>query len=263
MFRRSLSPPTLRREPYGIDPAEVGRRSLRNLCLAYLMTLDDRRYPGGCLDAVSDRRQHDRCHRRPRLPGQPRGARAAEALDAFYRRWQERSAGGRQVVHPPGDLPPPRHPRRGEEAAAHPAFNIKNPNRVRVLIGAFAQGNPARFHDCRAATATAFSPTRSDRSRPPQPPGRRAPGPAPEPLAPLRRGPAALMQAELERIAAAPRAVSGRVRNRQQESGIEAGEMDRWQVSGIWILPASPFPESPSCWKGFNHEVLRKMRECS
>jgi aminopeptidase N len=29
----------------------------------------------------------------------------------------------------------------------HPAFNIRNPNKVRALIGAFAQGNPVRFHD--------------------------------------------------------------------------------------------------------------------
>ncbi len=29
----------------------------------------------------------------------------------------------------------------------HPAFTLKNPNRVRSLIGAFAHGNPARFHD--------------------------------------------------------------------------------------------------------------------
>ncbi len=28
----------------------------------------------------------------------------------------------------------------------HPAFSIKNPNKVRALIGAFAAGNPVRFH---------------------------------------------------------------------------------------------------------------------
>ncbi|MGL5250523.1 MAG: aminopeptidase N C-terminal domain-containing protein, partial [Enterovibrio sp.] len=28
----------------------------------------------------------------------------------------------------------------------HPAFSMKNPNRVRSLIGAFAQQNPLRFH---------------------------------------------------------------------------------------------------------------------
>jgi aminopeptidase N len=29
----------------------------------------------------------------------------------------------------------------------HPVFNIKNPNKVRALIGAFVQANPVRFHD--------------------------------------------------------------------------------------------------------------------
>jgi aminopeptidase N len=30
---------------------------------------------------------------------------------------------------------------------SHPAFSLKIPNRVRALIGAFAMGNPLRFHD--------------------------------------------------------------------------------------------------------------------
>jgi aminopeptidase N len=30
---------------------------------------------------------------------------------------------------------------------SHPVFSLKNPNRVRALIGAFAMGNPLRFHD--------------------------------------------------------------------------------------------------------------------
>jgi aminopeptidase N len=33
----------------------------------------------------------------------------------------------------------------------HPAFTMKNPNRVRSLIGSFAHGNPARFHDASGA----------------------------------------------------------------------------------------------------------------
>ena len=28
----------------------------------------------------------------------------------------------------------------------HPGFDIRNPNRVRALIGAFCQANPVRFH---------------------------------------------------------------------------------------------------------------------
>jgi aminopeptidase N len=30
---------------------------------------------------------------------------------------------------------------------AHPAFDAKNPNRLRALVGGFSVGNPARFHD--------------------------------------------------------------------------------------------------------------------
>jgi aminopeptidase N len=28
----------------------------------------------------------------------------------------------------------------------HPAFSIRNPNKVRALVGAFCNGNPAEFH---------------------------------------------------------------------------------------------------------------------
>ena len=33
-----------------------------------------------------------------------------------------------------------------ERLLGHPAFDLRNPNRVRALVGAFAQGNPVRFH---------------------------------------------------------------------------------------------------------------------
>ncbi len=33
----------------------------------------------------------------------------------------------------------------------HPAFTMLNPNRVRALVGAFAHGNPALFHDLSGA----------------------------------------------------------------------------------------------------------------
>ena len=32
------------------------------------------------------------------------------------------------------------------ELTEHPAFSMANPNRVRALIGAFAQGNPTQFN---------------------------------------------------------------------------------------------------------------------
>src|SRR5262249_48250662 len=36
---------------------------------------------------------------------------------------------------------------RVRKLMAHPSFSLKNPNRVRALVGAFSSGNPLRFHD--------------------------------------------------------------------------------------------------------------------
>jgi aminopeptidase N len=35
---------------------------------------------------------------------------------------------------------------RVRELMTHPVFSLRNPNKVRALIGAFANGNPVRFH---------------------------------------------------------------------------------------------------------------------
>jgi len=40
---------------------------------------------------------------------------------------------------------------------ADPAFSIRNPNKVRSLIGAFATGNPVRFHAADAAATASWS----------------------------------------------------------------------------------------------------------
>src|SRR5207247_6795345 len=45
----------------------------------------------------------------------------------------------------------PATPARVRALTRHPAFERKNPNRVRALIGAFAQGNQLRFHDASGA----------------------------------------------------------------------------------------------------------------
>ena len=42
--------------------------------------------------------------------------------------------------------PRPRTLDRVRALTAHPAFSMTNPNRVRSLIGAFAQGNPTQFN---------------------------------------------------------------------------------------------------------------------
>ncbi len=130
----------------GMD-AEAGRRRLKNLCLAYLLRLEDPQALALCmeqfhgadnmtdtmaaLNAVND----CDCEERPR------------ALDAFYERWRRDplvldkwlSLQARSTL--PGALD------RVRGLMDHEAFDIKNPNKVRALIGTFSRANPVHFHD--------------------------------------------------------------------------------------------------------------------
>lgn len=70
-----------------------------------------------------------------------------EALTDFYARWKSEP-----LVIDKWFALQARDPSEGAIGrvlglTAHPAFDAKNPNRLRALVGTFAAGNPARFHD--------------------------------------------------------------------------------------------------------------------
>ena len=74
------------------------------------------------------------------------GPAGSEALIAFYGRWCDEHL----VIDKWFSIQATS--RRAETLEAvialmrHPAFSLRNPNRVRSLIGAFCSGNPVRFH---------------------------------------------------------------------------------------------------------------------
>ena len=133
-------------EPYSIAPAAVGRRHLKNLCLAYLMTLAEAAPLKECLTQFREGSNMSDVLAALGCLANWQGPERQEELDAFYAKWQ----GDPLVVDKwltlqatsrlPGTL------KEVESLLHHPAFNLKNPNKVRALIGAFCQGNPARFH---------------------------------------------------------------------------------------------------------------------
>ena len=70
-----------------------------------------------------------------------------QALAAFFRRWK-----GEPLVIDKWFAVQARDPSesaigRVMGLTAHPAFEPKNPNRLRALVSTFANFNPARFHD--------------------------------------------------------------------------------------------------------------------
>jgi aminopeptidase N len=133
--------------PYRIDGAAIGRRALRNACLAYLAAADPEH--GAALakaqfDAAAN--MTDVLAALAVLADLDRPERAA-ALAHFFAAWSHDPLVIDKWFSLQARSSLPQTPQRVRELASHPAFDRKNPNRVRALVGAFAQGNPLRFHD--------------------------------------------------------------------------------------------------------------------
>jgi aminopeptidase N len=132
--------------PYSPDAASAGRRALRNLCLGYLMELDDDEVRALCMaqfgtaDNMTDTMAaltalaNTACDERER------------ALTAFYDRWKDEALVLDKWFAVQASSRLPDTLARVRTLTEHRAFDVRNPNRVRALIGTFAQANPVRFH---------------------------------------------------------------------------------------------------------------------
>ena len=132
--------------PYVFDADSMARRSLKNLCLGYLMELEEPGPLEHCLEqfragdnmtdvlaALTILADYD-------LPER------AEALNQFHEQWQQDALvvdkwlgiqAGSRLEGTLGQV---------QALMRHPAFKLTNPNKVRALIGRFCAGNPVRFH---------------------------------------------------------------------------------------------------------------------
>jgi aminopeptidase N len=133
--------------PYRIDGAAIGRRALRNACLAYLAAADPAK--GAALaeaqfDAAAN--MTDVLAALTVLADLDRPERPA-ALARFFAAWSHDPLVIDKWFSLQARSSLPETPHRVRELASHPAFDRRNPNRVRALVGAFAQGNQLRFHD--------------------------------------------------------------------------------------------------------------------
>jgi aminopeptidase N len=188
--------------PYRNDGASIGRRSLRNTCLAYLAAGAERgavQLAKAQFDAAQN--MTDVLAALGILSAIDAPERTA-ALAAFYEAWR----GDPLVldkwfsIQAFSTLPDTVEAVR--TLMTHPDFDLRNPNRVRALIGAFA-GNQVRFHAASGDGYRLYADTiiRLDPSNP-QVAARMV-----SPLGQWRRFDSArqsLMQAELQRILAQP-----------------------------------------------------------
>jgi aminopeptidase N len=131
--------------PYSVDDGRSGERRLANLCLAYLMSLEEQAIIDLCIQQYrSSDNMTDTMGALSPLASCTCPERG-EVLEDFYLRWQ----GDRQVVdkwfslRAMSDIPDVIDD--VEALTGHPAFELTNPNRFRALVGAFGQNQP-HFH---------------------------------------------------------------------------------------------------------------------
>ncbi len=136
-----------KREATALTPEAMGRRRLKNLCLGYLMQLPDPEVTAICLRQFQEAATMTDAVAALALLADQGGPAGDGALAAFYERWQgdtlvlDKWFGIQATAKRPDTL------ERVTRLLGHPAFSLRNPNKVRSLIGAFTAGNPVRFHD--------------------------------------------------------------------------------------------------------------------
>jgi aminopeptidase N len=132
--------------PYAPDAAQTGARRLRNLCLDYLALGG----PGGLALAATQFREAtnmtDRLAALQSLAFHGRDDHSDAALQQFYRDWEHEPLVVNKWLQLQALVPVPDTLERVQGLLPHPAFDLHNPNKVRALIGGFANGNPVAFH---------------------------------------------------------------------------------------------------------------------
>jgi len=134
------------RGPYSPDAESAGRRALKNACLDLLAATG-----GAAAISLATRQYHtadnmtDRMAALAALSHHDVPERKA-ALDDFYRRFESDQLVIDKWFALQAAIPEPETLERVKGLTQHPAFSYSNPNRLRSLIGAFAQANQTQFN---------------------------------------------------------------------------------------------------------------------
>ena len=135
---------------YVYNADEVARRSLKNLALRYLSNgkTDDSLQLLQSQISNADN-MTDRLSSLVTLVNDSRPdaiGPAKEFLHQFYQDWKHEPLVLNQWFQLQGSCSLPGGLKRVEELMSHSAFDFKNPNKVRSLIGVFCSNNPINFH---------------------------------------------------------------------------------------------------------------------
>ncbi len=137
-------------EPYAPDGAQVARRALRNLCLGYLAESDNAYLRAAVLPRLLIQFEQggnmtDVIAALSTLANLDLPERET-ALAAFYSRWQSEALVVDKWLQVQATSRLPGTAARVRALMQHPAFDLRNPNKVYSLVRNFCAANPRHFH---------------------------------------------------------------------------------------------------------------------
>jgi len=141
-----------RQTPYVASAEHFARRALQNIALAYLMFSERSDILSLCLDQFDTAdNMTERLSALASLINSPFEEKRALALETFAEHFKDNPLVMDQWFSVQAASPLPGGLERVQALMQHPAFTLKNPNKVRALIGAFAGQNLINFHSADGA----------------------------------------------------------------------------------------------------------------
>ncbi|MCF7964954.1 MAG: aminopeptidase N [Methylobacter tundripaludum] len=128
------------------DAGAIGRRRIKNTCLSYLSKLENSHIHKLSQQQFNTaKNMTDQMAALAVIVNNPHPAKQ-QCLDSFYHQWRDEALVIDKwfALQASGSMPDTFA--TVQALMRHPAFDLKNPNRVRSLIGAFSQSNPLHFH---------------------------------------------------------------------------------------------------------------------
>lgn len=133
--------------PYRYEPKLAAHRTFANLCLSYLVTIEDDASVG--LALAQFRAANNMTDQLASFAALAHSARPErrQVIDDFYQQWQGDTLVLDKWFAVQATAPLPETLSEVQALLNHSAFQLKNPNKVRALLGSFAGGNPLCFHE--------------------------------------------------------------------------------------------------------------------
>jgi len=133
-------------QSFSLSPESMGKRFLRNQSLAYLLYLDGQGEPLATSQFHEADNMTDQMAAFKSLVHHQTTS-SDKVIDEFYQQWQHDNLVMDKWFSVQATVPHVSSIARVKKLFDHADFDIKNPNRVRSLLGVFCAANPLCFHE--------------------------------------------------------------------------------------------------------------------